>query len=280
MVGTQLDGDISTPNSINRVRFFLNVNVTFAPAGLTSKIFEIIQKLQIFKGAKSIDPKDLVVLIDQAQLPRAAVFTAVRGKKGTTASEIVSANPVVAATGVTAFGYVDIYVNLEAGDYHYLVDINPSTAYTGGASVIAAIAINFMVHFIDEGEPVSAGQGEKLSVTLKGASQGFTLPNLKEFGILSPTELSVALASLEFDETFSANGRAALEEEANLKLQGAQAAIAATLGVGSQYTLPIIDPQDITTLLPLYVIYKSSYLRKTLTCVTGAPTALVLGAIF
>jgi hypothetical protein len=187
---------------------------------------------------------------------------------------------VVAATGVTAFGYADFYIDLEPGDYHYVVDINPATAYTGGASVIAAIAINFMVHMIDEGRPVGPTQAEKLSVTLKAASNGFSQSNLKEFALLSPTEMSVAVTGLTFDETFSGNGRQALEEEANLKLQGAQAAIAATLGVGSQYTLPIIDPQDITTLLPLYVMYKSAYTRQTLTVVTAAPTALVLGAIY
>jgi hypothetical protein len=88
------------------------------------------------------------------------------------------------------------------------------------------------------------------------------------------------LSALKFDETFSATGVALLEEEANLKLQGAQAAIAAVIGVGTQYTLPVIDPQDITTLLPLYVVYKASYTRQTLSCLTAAATALVLGAVF
>jgi hypothetical protein len=282
MTGTQLDGQVSVGSGINRIRFFLNANVTYAPAGLTSKIFEIIQKLQVFKGRKeTIKSTDQpVVLIDQAQLPRAAMFSALRHRPGDTARQIAAVNPVVAATTVTAFGYVDIYVDLEQGDYYYLVDINPATAYTGGASVIAAIAINFMLHFIDEGRPVMPGASEKMLVTLKAASNGFTLSDVKEFALLSPTELSVGLSSLTFDETFSANGRAALEEEMNLKLSGAQALIAATLGVGSQYSLPVIDPQDITTALPLYAVYKSAYTRQTLACLTAAPIALVLGAIY
>jgi hypothetical protein len=280
MTGAQLEGSVQLLSPTNRIRFVLNSTVTFAPAGLTSKIFEIIQKLAIYKGKKDAVTAGTppVVLVDQSQLPRAAVFTAVRGKQGNIANSLVAVNPVVAATTVTAFGYADLFVDLEPGDYYYTVDVNPATAYTGGASVIAAIAVNFALHFIDEGRPVL--QAEKISVTRKSTSPGFDLSNVKEFAIMSPTELSVGLAALKFDETFSAAGVALMEEEANHKLQGAQAAIAATLGVGSQYTLPIIDPQDITTLLPLYVVYKSAYTRETLSCLTVATPNLTVGVAF
>jgi hypothetical protein len=280
MTGSQLEGQVQNLTPTNRIRVFLNSTVTFAPAGLTSKIFEIIQKLAIYKGKKDsiTSGSQPVVLIDQAQLPRAAIFSAVRAKPGSVASEVACVNPVVAATTVTAFGYVDVFVDLDPGDYYYTIDVNPSTAYTGGASVIAAIAVNVAVHFIDEGRPVL--QAEKVLVTLKSASPGFDMGNLKEFALMSATELSAGLSALKFDETFSATGVALLEEEANLKLQGAQAAIAAVIGVGTQYTLPVIDPQDITTLLPLYVVYKASYTRQTLSCLTAAATALVLGAVF
>jgi len=134
-----------------------------------------------------------------------------------------------------------------------------------------------MVHFIDEGIPVM--QPEKMSVTLKAATPGFDVGNIKEFAIMSQTELSAGLGALSFDEVFTQVGREIAEELANLKLQGAIVPTAVG-GAGGLYTFPGVDPIDITLALPIYCVYKSAFTRHTLSCLTVAPVAIAVGVVF
>jgi hypothetical protein len=190
----------------------------------------------------------------------------------------VAANPQLAVTATTYYGFADVYIDLEQGSYYTLIDINQVGVLAG--AVVTALVTNMLIHFIDEGKPVLPGQGEKLEVGLRTLSTGFDITSVKEAAVMSATELSVTCNALSFDEDFSPTMIAFMEEEANLKLEGAAVQIAASLGVGSQYTLPIIDPQDRTGLIPLYAFFKTSYMRQTLHIVTAAPTTIAYGVAF
>jgi hypothetical protein len=127
---------------------------------------------------------------------------------------------------------------------------------------------------------VLPGQGEKLEIGLRTLTTGFDITSVKEAALLSAAELSAACNALSFDEDFSPTMIAFMEDEANLKLEGANAQIAAPIGAGTLYTLPIIDPQDRTVLLPLYAFFKTSFTRQTLHVVTAAPTTIAYGVAF
>jgi len=256
-----------------------NFTATYAAGPVTSLIGELIQKVVVYPGTKEyVQAKhpEPVLIVDNAQLPRASVFSLVRSKSGNKAGVISAVNPALAVTLTPYYGYSDIYIDLEGGDYYVTFDINAVGVLAG--AVVTALVTNIIAHFIDEGRPVL--RSEHLAVGLRAASNGFDYGQIREFCLMSAAELSAAIGTLTFDENISIGAIAMLEEEANLKVQGANAQIAAAIGPGTLYTLPVIDIQDRTGLLPLYLVYKSSYDRATLHVVTAAATALAYGIAY
>jgi len=268
----QLQQPLITPYPINHIRFQMYLTVAGTTGSGTSKILSLIQNLKIYAGTASsvnIQSQIPIIWIENACLPYAGLFSALRAKSSMPIPQIMILNPTAAGNS-TYYGYVDIFVNLPPGAYYITYDINSPQALAGytGAPTSSSVAVCCIAYGEGESQTNIMGMTDYLHVGYKQNLSAFalysTIPpgpgQLPSTGIHEVmlacvnNELSGIVSTLALDEVLPPPAIVFLEDIANYKMAGAFAAGSAT-GSGNNFTKALLDPAGSGN--PIYVIYKT-----------------------